>query len=582
MTRLFTLNKYFKKYKGKMSLGILFILISDIAQVYIPLVLKDSIDSLKKNPNIELIIKYALIIFALAVLSGFFRYMIRQTLIVVSRKIEFDIRQDFWSHLLKLSHRYFQNTSTGNIMAHATNDISAVRMYVGPAVMYSIDTSIKFIVVIIIMLSLSPILTVYTLIPLPILSYFVYKLSKKIHKKFTLIQEKFSDITTMAQENFSGMRIIKSYVREIFEIEKFAKESSEYRKRNMDKIKIQALFAPLLFLITGTSIIILILVGGNMIIDGKLTLGVIAAFMFYLGLLIWPTIAFGWVANIVQQADASLKRLQSIYNEEIEIKENSDTDKSITKINGTIKFENVTFKYMDNLPEVLSNISLEIPQGSTLAIVGHTGVGKTSFVNLISRLFDVSSGKILIDGNDIKSIPLNILRENVGMVPQETFLFSDSLQNNILYGVEKANTELLNKVSEISQLTKDVNGFPQKFNTVLGERGITLSGGQKQRTCLARALAINPKILILDDSFSSVDTKTEEEILVNLKEFMKDRTSIIISHRISTVKDADNIIVLQNGKIKEQGTHEKLLELGGIYYDIHYKQLLEEELEREL
>ena len=581
MTRLFTLNKYFKKYKGKMSLGILFILISDIAQVYIPLVLKDSIDSLKKNPNIELIIKYALIIFALAVLSGFFRYMIRQTIIVVSRKIEFDIRQDFWTHLLRLSHRYFQNTSTGNIMAHATNDISAVRMYVGPAVMYSIDTSVKFIVVIIIMLSLSPILTVYTLIPLPILSYFVYKLSKKIHKKFTLIQEKFSDITTMAQENFSGMRIIKSYVREIFEIEKFAKESSEYRKRNMDKIKIQALFAPLLFLITGTSIIILILVGGNMIIDGKLTLGDIAAFMFYLGLLIWPTIAFGWVANIVQQADASLKRLQTIYNEEIEIKENSDTDKSITKINGTIKFENVTFKYMDNLPEVLSNISIEIPQGSTLAIVGHTGVGKTSFVNLISRLFDVSSGRILIDGNDIKSIPLNILRENVGMVPQETFLFSDSLQNNILYGVEKANTELLNKVSDISQLTKDVNDFPQKFNTVLGERGITLSGGQKQRTCLARALAINPTILILDDSFSAVDTKTEEEILVNLKEFMKDRTSIIISHRISTVKDADNIIVLENGTIKEQGTHEKLLELGGIYYDIHYKQLLEEELEKE-
>jgi len=582
MARLFTLNKYFKRYKGKMSLGILFILISDIAQVYIPLVLKDSIDELKNGININVVIHYAIIIFALAVFSGFFRYMIRQTIIVVSRKIEFDIRQDFWTHLLKLSNRYFQNTSTGNIMAHATNDISAVRMYVGPAVMYSIDTMVKFIIVIVIMLSLSPILTVYTLIPLPILSYFVYKLSKKIHKKFTLIQEKFSDITTMAQENFSGIRIIKSYVREIFEIEKFAKESSEYRKRNMDKIKIQALFVPLLFLITGTSIIILIFVGGNMIIDGKLTLGVIAAFMFYLGLLIWPTIAFGWVANIVQQADASLKRLQVIYDEEIEIKENEDTNKSITQINGTIKFENVTFKYKENLPEVLKNITIEIPQGSTLAIVGHTGVGKTSFINLISRLFDVSSGKILIDGNDIKTIPTNILRKNVGMVPQETFLFSDSLQNNILYGVEKTNIELLNKVAEISQLKKDVNDFPKKFETVLGERGITLSGGQKQRTCLARALATNPKILILDDSFSAVDTKTEEEILTKLKEFMKDRTSIIISHRISTVKDADNIIVLENGSIIEQGTHEQLLQLGGIYYDIHYKQLLEEELEREI
>lgn len=582
MTRLFTLNKYFLRYKGKMSLGILFILISDLTQVYIPLVLKDSIDLLKSNISINLIIRYALIIFGLAVISGIFRYMIRQTIIVVSRKIEFDIRQDFWTHLLKLSHRYFQNTSTGNIMAHATNDISAVRMYVGPAIMYSIDTLLKFVIVIIVMLSISPILTIYTLIPLPILSYFVYKLSKKIHKKFTLIQEKFSDITTMAQENFSGIRIIKSYVREIFEIEKFAKESSEYRKRNMEKIKIQALFMPLLFLITGTSIILLILVGGNMIIEGKLTLGDVAAFMFYLGLLIWPTIAFGWVANIIQQADASLKRLQKIYDEQIEIKENSETDSSISQISGTIKFENVTFKYKDDLPEVLKNISLEVPQGSTLAIVGHTGVGKTSFVNLISRLFDVSYGKILIDGNDIKTIPLNVLRNNIGMVPQETFLFSETLKNNILYGVEDPNAEVLTKVAEISQLSKDVNDFPQKFETILGERGITLSGGQKQRTCLARALAINPKILILDDSFSAVDTKTEEEILKNLTDFMKNRTSIIISHRISTVKNADNIIVLENGTIKEQGTHEQLLEIGGIYYDIYYKQLLEEELEREI
>jgi len=565
-----------------MSLGILFILISDLTQVYIPMVLKDSIDLLKNNISINLVIRYALIIFGLAVISGIFRYMIRQTIIVVSRKIEFDIRQDFWTHLLKLSHRYFQNTSTGNIMAHATNDISAVRMYVGPAIMYSIDTLLKFVIVIIVMLSISPILTIYTLIPLPILSYFVYKLSKKIHKKFTLIQEKFSDITTMAQENFSGIRIIKSYVREIFEIEKFAKESSEYRKRNMEKIKIQALFMPLLFLITGTSIILLILVGGNMIIEGKLTLGDVAAFMFYLGLLIWPTIAFGWVANIIQQADASLKRLQKIYDEQIEIKENSETDSSISQISGTIKFENVTFKYKDDLPEVLKNISLEVPQGSTLAIVGHTGVGKTSFVNLISRLFDVSYGKILIDGNDIKTIPLNVLRNNIGMVPQETFLFSETLKNNILYGVEDPNAEVLTKVAEISQLTKDVNDFPQKFETILGERGITLSGGQKQRTCLARALAINPKILILDDSFSAVDTKTEEEILKNLTDFMKNRTSIIISHRISTVKNADNIIVLENGTIKEQGTHEQLLEIGGIYYDIYYKQLLEEELEREI
>ena len=582
MNRLFTLNKYFKRNKGRLSLGILFILISDFTQVFIPLMLKDSIDALHANADSDLIIRYAIIIFVLAVVSGFFRYMIRQTIIVVSRKIEFDLRQDFWTHLLKLSHRYFQNTSTGDIMAHATNDIAAVRMYVGPAVMYSIDTALKFIIVIAIMLSISPVLTLTILLPLPILSFFVYKLSKKIHKKFTLIQEKFSDITTMAQENFSGIRIIKSYVREAFEIEEFAKESSEYRKRNMDKIKIQALFMPLLFLITGTSIILLILVGGNMVINNQLTLGDIAAFLFFLGMLIWPTIAFGWVANIIQQADASLKRLQTIYDEEIEIKENSKTDNSIEQIDGTIKFENVSFKYGDDLPEVLTKVNLEIPKGSTLAIVGHTGVGKTSLINLISRLFDVTSGNILIDGMNIKSIPLNILRKNIGMVPQETFLFSETLEKNILYGVENQDDKvLLEKVADISQLSKDVNQFADKYNTVLGERGITLSGGQKQRTSLARALAINPKILILDDSFSAVDTKTEEEILIKLKEFMKDRTSIIISHRISTVKDADNIIVLDNGAIAEQGKHEDLLELGGIYYDIHYKQLLEDELQRE-
>lgn len=582
MKRLFTLNKYFKRNKGRLSLGILFILISDFTQVFIPLIIKDSIDALLTNTSSDLIIRYAITIFALAIVSGFFRYMIRQTIIVVSRKIEFDLRQDFWTHLLKLSHRYFQNTSTGNIMAHATNDIAAVRMYVGPAVMYSIDTTMKFIIVITVMLSINPILTATILVPLPILSFFVYKLSKKIHKKFTLIQEKFSDITTMAQENFSGIRIIKSYVREAFEIEEFAKESSEYRKRNMDKIKIQALFMPLLFLITGTSIILLILFGGNMVINNQLTLGDIAAFLFFLGMLIWPTIAFGWVANIIQQADASLKRLQIIYDEDVEIKENEETDNSIEQIDGTIRFENVSFKYGDEHPEVLTNVNLEIPKGSTLAIVGHTGVGKTSLVNLVSRLFDVTSGNIFIDGKNIKSIPLNILRKNIGMVPQETFLFSTTLENNILYGVENKDDLLLQKVANISQLNKDVDQFSEKYNTVLGERGITLSGGQKQRTSLARALAINPKILILDDSFSAVDTKTEEEILINLKEFMKDRTSIIISHRISTVKDADNIIVLDDGKIKEEGTHDELIKLGGIYYDIHYKQLLEEELQNEI
>ena len=579
MVRLSSLNKYFKRYKGKLALGVMFILISDISQVYIPLLLRDSIDALQQNLSYDLIIKYSLLIVGAAVISGVFRYLIRQTIIVVSRKIEYDLRQDFWQHLLKLSYRFYQNNSTGNIMAHATNDIAAVRMYIGPAVMYSIDTIIKFIFVITIMVTLSAELTLYTLLPLPILSYLVYKLSKKIHKKFTLIQEKFSDLTARAQENFSGIRVIKSYVREKHETDEFAKMSDDYLKRNMDKIKIQAFFMPLLFLITGVSIILVILVGGNMVINNHLTLGDIVAFVAYLGLLIWPTIAFGWVANIIQQADASLKRLQKIYDEPIEIKNSQLTDHSIESIIGSVKFENVSFQYDDDLNPVLKNINIDIPSGSTLAIVGHTGVGKSSFVNIIPRLYDTTSGKILIDGKDIKTIPLDVLRNNIGIVPQETFLFSDTLKNNILYGVKDGDDQLLHHVSEISKLNKDVSEFPKKYETILGERGITLSGGQKQRTCLARALAIDPKILILDDSFSAVDTKTEEEILRNLKTFMKERTSIIISHRISTVKDADNIIVIDDGIIKEEGTHDQLLELSGIYYELHYKQLLEEELE---
>jgi ATP-binding cassette subfamily B protein len=578
MGSLSYLNKYFKRYKTKILLGIIFILISNVTQVYIPILLKDSIDALQSNLSIDIIFNYALLIVAAALVSGVFRFLIRQTIIVISWRIEYDLRHDFWSHIQRLPLRFFQNNSTGNIMAHATNDISAVRMYIGPAVMYSIDTFTKFLIVIGIMISLSASLTFYSLIPLPILSYFVYKLSKKIHKKFTLIQEKFSELTTKAQESFSGIRVIKSYVREQSEIDNFTKLSDDYLKRNMDKVRIQALFMPLLYLISGASIIIVILIGGNMVINGTLTLGGITAFISYLGLLIWPTIAFGWVANIIQQADASMKRLKKMLGEKFEIEDTSKTRWVINSISGNIEFDNVTFRYRDDLPNVLDGINLSIPKGSSLAVIGHTGEGKTTFVNLISRLYDVTGGRLKIDGYDIESIPLKVLRENVGFVSQETFLFSDTLANNILYGSKVKQEEIVEKVSAIAGLDKDVDSFPKGYETILGERGITLSGGQKQRACLARALAIDPKILILDDSFSAVDTHTEEEILVSLKEFMKDRTSIIISHRISTVKDADNIIVLDKGIIAEQGKHEQLVSKGGIYADLHYKQLLEEEL----
>ena len=575
MQSLFALKKYFLRYKSKLAFGILFILLSNFGQVYIPIILKNTIDELQQKVTIELIIQNVLLIVGTALISGIFRFFIRQTIIVISREIEYDVRQDFWEHIQKLPLRFFQNNSTGNIMAHATNDISAVRMFVGPSVMYAIDTVTKFSIVLAIMFTISPILTGFTLVPLPFISILVYILSKKIHKKYNAIQEKFSEITTVAQENFSGIRVVKSYVREEYEIEKWKISSREYFEKNLEKVKLQAMFQPVLYLTAGLSTIIVVWIGGGMAIEGTITLGEILAFVVYLGLLIWPMIAFGWVANMVQQASASMKRIQKILNEKYEISDSGLTDYSITNIAGDIEFRNVSFRYKSDLPLVLNNISLKIPHGATAAFVGSTGVGKTSLINLIPRLYDTTSGEVLIDGLDVRNIPLNVLRENIGLVPQEAFLFSDTLENNLAYGGKKIPLE---KISDISKLSKEVALFPLGFQTVLGERGITLSGGQKQRSALARALAIDPKILILDDSFSAIDTHTEEEILIKLKEFMKDRTSIIISHRISTVKDADIIFVLEDGKIAEEGKHNELVELNGIYAELHNKQLLEEEL----
>lgn len=579
MKNLFTLKKYFVRYKKKLFLGFLFILLSNAGTVYVPILLKDSINAIEKNTAVEQLINYALLIVAASLFAGIFRFFIRKTIIVVSREIEYDLRYDFWNHIQRLPLKFFQNNSTGNIMAHATNDITAVRMFLGPAVMYSTDTFIRLVIVLTIMISLDPLLTLYTLLPLPILSITVYKIGKKIHQKFTLIQEKFSEITTKTQENFSGIRVIKSYVREEGEIKHFNKLSREYLKRNMDMVKIQAAIMPFLYLITGLSIIIVIWVGGSGVISGEITLGGITAFVIYLGILIWPMIAFGWVINIVQRAEASMKRLNKIYSEPYDIDDSNITDNKIKELKGEIEFKNVSFRYGDNLPYILKDINLKIEKGSTVAIIGYTGIGKTTFINLIPRLYDVTEGQILIDGNDIKTIPLNVLRKEVGVVQQESFMFSDSVMNNISYGLREINKDRVIEASRIAHFDKDVEDFPLKFDTMVGERGITLSGGQKQRASLARALAIDPKILILDDSFSAVDTHTEEEILKSLKDFMKERTSIIISHRISTVKDADKIIVLSDGIIAEEGTHEDLVMLGGIYADLHFKQLLEKELE---
>lgn len=579
MHNLKSLKKYFLKYKSKLLFGIVFILISNIGTVYIPLLIKDAINALSTETTTAALLRYAGLIVGTSFIAGVFRFLIRQTIIVVSREIEYDLRQDFWQHIQLLPMRYFQNTSTGNIMAHATNDINAVRMFIGPAVMYSIDTSIRFIIVISIMMTISVNLTLLSLLPLPFLSFIVYKVGKKIHARYTLIQEKFSELTTKAQENFSGIRVIKSYNREDFETKQFVELSKEYLKKNMSLVKIQALFQPILFLITGLSVIIVIWVGGQMVINKNLMLGDITALVIYLGILIWPMIAFGWVINIIQQAEASMKRINKILSEPYEISDGESTDYSIKNIDGKIEFHNVSFRYSNNHPIILKGINFTVNPGETLAIMGETGSGKSSLVNLIPRLYDVSEGEIKIDGNDIRQIPLSVLRKNISLVQQEAFLFSDTIANNLCYAIGKVDNEKLLFASAIAQFDKDVKEFPKGYDTIIGERGITLSGGQKQRASIARAIITDPKILILDDSFSAVDTHTEEEILSGLKNFMQQRTNIIISHRVSTVKDADKIIVLDNGIIAEEGTHEELLTLNGIYAEINRKQLLEKELE---
>jgi ATP-binding cassette, subfamily B, multidrug efflux pump len=579
MKNLFTLKKYFAVYKVKLFWGFIFIILSNAGSLYVPLLIKDAINALQKSADTWVLVRFALMIMLTSLFAGVFRFFIRQKIIVVSREIEYDLRHDFWKHIQLLPLRYFQNNSTGNIMAHATNDINAVRMFIGPAVMYSIDTSIALIIIIPILISLNLSLTIYSLLPLPFLSYAVYRVGKLIHKKFTLIQEKFSELTTMAQENYAGIRVVKSYVREESEIGLFKVLSNDYVKRNMEMIKVQALIMPILFLITGLSLIIVVWIGGLKVISHEMNLGQIAAFIVYLGELIWPMIAFGWVTNIIQQAEASMRRLNTIFAEPYEINDSSDTNYDIKEINGKISFKNVSFRYGENLPYILKNIDLDIEQGQTIALMGYTGSGKTSFINLIPRMYDVSEGEIFIDDVNIKNIPLEILRTNIGLVQQESFLFSDTIVNNISYGLRNIDRKKVEEVSRIAHFDKDVEYFPVGYDTIMGERGITLSGGQKQRASLARSLAIDPRIIILDDSFSAVDTNTEEAILRNLKLFMKNRTSIIISHRISTVKDADLIIVLSEGMIAEKGNHDDLVKLNGIYADLHYKQLLEKELE---
>jgi ATP-binding cassette subfamily B protein len=579
MKILLRLLPYILRYKKNIIIGISCTVVANGAGVILPLIIREAIDNLNNHIDSIVLLKSAGLILFLAAISGIGLYFTRRTIIVASREIEYDLRNSFFNHLLKLPLTYYQNTPTGDLMAHATNDINAVRNFLGPAIMYSSDTILAFILIMIIMISMSPALTLYSFLPLPLITLFVYNIARKINKRFEDVQSQFSVVTAKAQESLSGIRVIKSYVREKFEIKSFENVSFDYFSKNMRLVLIQSLMFPLMIFIVGISLLIVIWIGGKMVIDNELTLGEIIAFIMYLGWLIWPMIAFGWVTNLLQQSSASMKRLAKIMDIIPEIKDTENTDYSVKNIKGDIEFENVSFKYNLDSIDVLKNINLKIPSGSTLAIVGYTGSGKSTMVNLITRLFDITGGEILIDGKNIKDIPLDVLRRNIGYVTQETFLFSSSIKENITFGIENYNDDEIYGVANIAQIDKDVQTFPNKYNTIVGERGITLSGGQKQRLSIARALIKNPDILILDDCLSAVDTYTEEEILKHLSDFMKDRTSIIISHRMSTVKNADMIIVLDNGKIAEMGTHDNLMLKEGIYADLYIKQQLEEEIE---
>jgi ATP-binding cassette subfamily B multidrug efflux pump len=586
MKELRYLNKYFIQYKFSFLLGIIITIVAQIFSLFTPKLISKSFkaiedftkdETLTKSFIKQELISDILLIIATTIIAGFLTFLMRQTLIVMSRHIEFDLKNEVFRQYENLSQNFYKQNRTGDLMNRISEDVSKVRMYVGPAVMYTINTVIRFAIVITYMFNVSPRLTLYTLLPLPLLSYAIFKISSEINKRSTIFQQYLSKVSSFTQEIFSGIRVIKAYSLEDQHQKNMVELADESKSKSLSLARIQALFGPLMMALIGISNLVVIYFGGLMYIDGTIkSIGTIAEFILYVNMLTWPVASLGWVSSMVQEAEASQKRINEFLKIEPEI-QNTNPERSI--IEGTITFENVNYTYEDTNIKALENVTFTVHKGETLAILGKTGSGKSTIVSLISRLYDVTDGHITIDGKEISAVNLYDLRNSIGIVPQDAFLFSDSIKNNIKFGKENATDEEVYAAAKSAVVHDNIMGFNKKYETILGERGITLSGGQKQRVSIARAVIKNPKILLFDDCLSAVDTETEEAILNNLQEICRDKTTIIVSHRVSSAKNADRIIILDEGRIIEQGSHNQLINEDGYYAALYLKQLSEKELQ---